>query len=157
MRRLAAAAFAISAVLLSAWPAAAEEQPETKTFAFQQLRAADAATVLRTIVGIRELTASDDHSLEITGEQALVRLATELLSALDALEVVRSQSFATGDDTVIAVIPLSEVSAADAMLSMRKLEIRRIAALDDGPVVVVRDTPDQVALAIDVLDDAASE
>lgn len=152
MHRLAAVGLAIFTTLSSIPFAAAEEQSETRTFALHQMVSPDAATVLSTIAGIRQLNVQHDHNLQATGGPAALRIATELLSALDAPEIAPSQSFTTGDDTVIAVIPLSGISPSDAMLALRELKLQRVAALDRRSVVVVRDTPEQVTRALATLE-----
>ena len=155
MNRLAAVGLAIITILLSTTFVAAEEQPDTRTFTLRHLTSSEAATLLRTIVGVEKISGSDDHTLDATGSQASLHLATELLSALDVPEVVPSQSFTTGNDTVIAVIPLRDILASDAMHMVRELRIQRLVALDKRQVLVVRDTPEQVASVIATLGGSA--
>ena len=151
MNRLAAAALALTS-LVSTLPAVAEQQAETRSFVVAHLRLPDAATVVRTIVGVEHLAAKGERGLEVTGTRAHLQLTAELLAALDVAEIAPTQGMATSDDSVVAVIPLREISSADAMLAMRELEMRRAATLT-GPAaaVVVRDTPERVALAVEAL------
>jgi hypothetical protein len=157
MYRGVAAGFAILMALLSTRLASADDQTDTRTFALHYLRAQDAATIVRTITGIRKLAAPDAHSIEATGTRVALQLTAELLSALDAPEVEPSQTFTTGDETAVAVIPLRDISPSAAMAALRKLQIQRVAASVEPAVVVVRDTPEQVASAIAALDETSSE
>ena len=151
MRQLGASRTAILAILLSTSALGADEPAATATFTLQRIGSKSAATLLRTIVGTRELLLPDDHTLKTTDHRARLELAGELLAAIDTAEIVASQSFTTGDETVIAVVPLRVISPAAAMQAMRKLEIHKIATLAEPPTIVVRDTPEQVTLAVDAL------
>jgi hypothetical protein len=148
---------AVLMVLASSQLLTADDQSTTQRFTLQHMKARDAATVLRTIAGIRQLTAPDDHSLEIVGAETPIQLSAELMRALDTPDVTASQSFTTGDDTVVAVIPLGHVSPADAMMALRKLSLQRIATSLEPDVVVVRDSAEQVAIAIATIDDMSAE
>jgi len=150
MTRLAAAALALM-TLVSTPPAVAEEPAETKSFVLAHLRLPDAATALRTIVGVERLAAKDERSLDVTGTPAHLQLTAELLAALDVAKLALTR-LSTDDDSVIAVIPLHGISSKDAMLAMRELEMRRAASVTEpAAAVVVRDTPERVALAIEAL------
>lgn len=150
MQRIVAG-LAITWVLLAASQASAQ-QAETRTFELQHLRVQHAATVLRSIVGIRLLEVADERTIAITGEPDAALLSTELMTALDTATVVLSRQFTTGDETAVAVIPLRDMSAREAMETLRELQLQRVTAHDGPAVVVVRDTPDRVSSAIAALD-----
>ena len=151
------AGFAILMALLSIRPLSADDQSPSRTFTLQHMTARDAATVVRTIAGIRELTAPDDRTIEVTATEGSIQLAAELLSALDAPKVEPSQTFTTGDETVVSVIPLRNISPSEAMAALREIKIQRVSATGKPAVVVVRDTAEQVELAVEALDETSSD
>lgn len=156
MCRNVRAGLVVLMALLSISLASADDQSDSKSFTLQHLKPRDAATVVRTIAGIRHLAAPDDETIEISGTQVALHLTAELLSALDVPEIDPSQNFTTGDETVVAVIPLRDILPSEAMAALRELRLQRVAALVEPAVVVVRDTADQVKLAIAVLEKASS-
>lgn len=154
MNRFAATVLALT-TLVSALPAVAEEKAETKKFVLEHIQSRDVATAIRTIVGAQRFTAKDEHSLEVTDTRARLQLTAELLAALDVAEMTSTKSLSTDDDSVIAIIPLRDVSPEDIIQTMLELEIRRSATVAQPPVaVVLRDTREQVALALEALDKA---
>ena len=154
MHRLLVAALALTA-LVSTPPVVAEEQTEARTFVLHHIQSRGAATIVRTIVGIPHLAIKDEHTLELTDTRARLELTAELLTALDVEEIAPTKSLPTDDDSVIAIIPLQGASSKDVTQTMLELKIRRSATVAEPPVaVVLRDTPEQVALAKEALDKA---
>ena len=154
MSRIAAAVLVLT-TLVSTLPAVAEEQAETRKFVLTHLQSRDVATAVRTIVGIKHFAIKDEHSLEVTDTRERVQLTAELLAAIDVAEIAPIPGLSTEDDSVVAIIPLRETSAEDVTATMLELKIRRSATVANPAVaVVLRDTPEQVALAREALDRA---
>lgn len=157
MNRFAPAMLVLT-TLVATLPAVAEEQAETRKFVLTHIQSRDVATALKTIVDIQHLAIQDEHSLEVTDTHARVELAAELLAALDVAEIAPTQGLSTGDDSVIAIIPLQEASSKDVIQTMTELKIRRSATVAAQPAaVVLRDTPGQVALAREALHRASGQ
>lgn len=144
----------VAGVALAAFAHAQEETKLTQGFRVERVQAREAQLSLRTLAGAREIAIVDEHRIEVrdTPERLLhVRRIVELLDRA-ATVAEPSAGFEVGDGTVVASYALqhAQPNAASRML-MGEIGIRRVSTAGSIATVLVRDTPEQVEKAIDLL------
>lgn len=141
--------------VLSGCPTLAQDGRSTATLDLRHLSSKDAATLVRTVVGTRDVEMVDDDTLRVTDSAATRRLAETVLEMVEPRED-RAPTVATHrapDGTVLAVVPLREATSRDAMAALQPLRIARTVWLTEPRVVAVRDGEEAVAEALRVLDE----
>lgn len=148
-RLIKAAVLSILTVALGnavATAATEEDERDTREFELENVRAPEAATVLRSIARTRQLEQIDDRRL----------LVTDTLENLEVVErVLQMIDFPSPDDDgfeyftvtagsdVIAGIALRKVAAPGAMSALRRMRVRSVAVINDV-LLILRDTPEQI-------------
>lgn len=132
----------------------ASDAPQTADLRLQQLKPADALTLLRTMVGARQLEIVDEHTIRISDAPETVLLAKTLVELAEHPSEVaeRIPTQKTADGTVVASVRLRRASLKDASAALRsKLAIARMAMNSELSTLMIRDRPDQVAAALDLI------
>ena len=122
----------------------------TREFELGNVQFPEAATVLRTIVGTRQIEQIGDHGLRVTGTPETLEVAERVVQMIDLPTAdsngLESFHVPSGGD-VVAGIGLRNVSAPDAMEVLRILRVSRIATCCYGASMILRDTPEQIEAA----------
>lgn len=147
------------AVTLLAAPAAADEPTattETAEIALHQLEARGALTLLRTIANTRGpgLKLIDEHTVAVTDSAEVVALAKSVVELAENPSDLAGEvtTLAAPDGSVIAAVRLQHAALADVAKALRvEVSIKRFALNEALSTVVVRDTPEQVEAALDVI------
>jgi hypothetical protein len=154
IRRLQLALVLASLPCLVAPARAADEATQELTFHLTQIAARDAATLLRTIAGTKNISGVDDSTIVIRDTPENLDLATAVVGMADTSGATSPEGrLAVSDDTVIASVALEHASARDVMLALRtQVQIARIATLGEKKVFL-RDTDSQITAALKVISD----
>ena len=105
---------------------------------------------------VREIEAVEVHALSIHDTEERRRLAWKVVEMLDRGDDVRfaPATFDAGDGTTLACVSLRHASAHDGMrLLMSQIGIRAVSTVQELDAVLVRDSPEQVAKALQLLAD----
>jgi type II secretory pathway component GspD/PulD (secretin) len=145
------------AVALFAAPATADEPTvttETAEIALHQLEARGALTLLRTIANTRGLKLIDDRTVAVTDSPEVVALAKSVVDLAENPSELAGEvtTHTAPDGSVIASVRLQHAALTDVGKALRtEVSISRMAFNDAMSTVVVRDTPEQVQAALDVI------
>jgi type II secretory pathway component GspD/PulD (secretin) len=145
------------AVALLAAPAAADEPTatsETAEISLQQLDAANALTLLRTIADTRRPKMVDERTVGVTDSPEVVALAKSVVDLAEHPSDAAGEiaTHAAADGSVIAAVRLQHASMADVAGMLRtEVKIHKAAYNQALSTVVVRDTPEQVQAAIELI------
>ena len=128
----------------------AGEQTETAEFRVQRVKAWDGVGVLRAIIGVGGLEVVDERTIRMQGSpenSVLARRVVDMMDGVDAITDVTVHE--VGDDTVLASVLLRHASIKDVMTALRaELQIKRLAAIQKPPLILVRDSPKQIEAAL---------
>lgn len=125
------------------------DETQAVTFSLSNVTIPEAATVLRTIVGVKNLKADDDHTLTVHDTPEKLELAAAVVKMLDATD--DTTPLPAGDGSVIAAVVLNHASSKEVMDELRKeLQIARIATAGEKRVFL-RDTDSQIQAALKVI------
>jgi hypothetical protein len=128
--------------------AAEEEAGQEATFELTGIEAKDAATLVRTIAGIRELRLPDEKTLVIQGTADDRALVTSLLDMAAAPGGAASaERLPASDGSVVVAVLLERAAPADVMTALRQLRVARVVAMEDGRMFL-RDTEGQIEAAL---------
>ena len=132
-----------------AYPA---DETQVVTFTLSHATSPQAATVLRTIVGVKKFEAADDHTITVRDTRENLELAAAVVKMLDTTDdTADTTSLPTGDGSVIAVVVLDRVSSKEVMDALRQeLRIARSATLGEKRIFL-RDTDSQIQAALKVI------
>lgn len=147
---------ALAGLLLGALAGAAEEEQRTEIVPIGRLEAREALLAVRVIAKSREIEAVEAHALSIHDTEERRRLAWKVVEMLDRGDDVRFEpaTFDAGDGTTLACVSLRHASAGDGMrLLMGQIGIRVVASVQELEAVLVRDSPEQVGKALQLLKD----
>lgn len=152
MRLKRAAAFLIASACLTSIAYSADDDSGAVTFNLNNATSRDAATVLRTIAGVKNLQAADEHTITVRGTQEELDLAAAVVKMLDATgDTADTTPLSASDGTVIAAVFLNSASSAEVMDALRQeLQIARIATAGEKRVFL-RDTDNQIQAALKVI------
>ena len=145
------------AVALLAAPAAADQPTaatETAEISLQQLDAASALTLLRTIADTRGPKMVDERTVAITDSPEVVALARSVVDLAEHPSEAAGEiaTHAAADGSVIAAVRLQHASMPDVARMLRtEVKIHKAAYNEALSTVVVRDTPEQVEAAITLI------
>ena len=122
-------------------------------------KAPNAATALRTIADWRQFEIVGDDQIRIQGTPESLTLAQHVLALVDSKADTALTDFTVpSDQSRVSAFRLAHSTPAEAMYALRTvLRISRMVAQDQPALLVVRDTPEQVAAAqalIEILDQA---
>ncbi len=151
-RRLVASSL-VAAALLAA-PATADEPTVTAEIALHQLEAPGALTLLRTIAGTRGLKLIDERTVAVTDSAEVVALAKAVVELAENPSDLGGEVriHTAPDGSVIASMRVQHADLADVGKALRvEVSISRMAFHEALSTVVVRDTPEQVEAARDVI------
>lgn len=146
----------LGGLLLNGPAGAAEEEKRTEILPIARVEAQQALVAVRVIVKVREIEAVETHALSIHDTEERRRLAWKVVEMLDRGDDVRfvPTTFDAGDGTTLACVSLRYASAHDGMrLLMSQIGIKIVASVQELEVVLVRDTPEQVGKALQLLKD----
>ena len=152
MRNKLAVAFVIASTACAASIAYPADETQVLTFSLKNATSSEAATVLRTITGVKNLEASDDHTITVRDTQEKLELAAAVVEMLDATgDTADTTPLSAGDGSIIAAVALNRVSSKEVMVALRKeLKIARIATAGEKRVFL-RDTDSQIQAALEVI------
>ncbi|HET9766892.1 MAG TPA: hypothetical protein VFS60_08590 [Thermoanaerobaculia bacterium] len=153
-RRIVASS--LVAVALLAAPATADQATETAEITLHQLDAPGALTLLRTIANTRGLGLKlvDERTVRVTDSPELVALAKSVVDLAENPSDLAGEvtTLAVPDGSVIAAVHVEHAALKDVGTALRtEVSISRMAFNDTLSTVVVRDTPEQVQAALDVI------
>jgi len=153
MRQKLAIAFvfaSIACITSIAYPA---EETQVLTFTLSHATSREAATVVRTIVGVKKFEVADDHTIMIHDTQKNLDLAAAVVKMLDTTdETADTTPLPAGDGSVIAVVVLDRASSVEVMHALRQeLRIARIATLGEKRIFL-RDTDSQIQAALKAIE-----
>ena len=146
------AALVLSSVALTAGFAAGA--PVTVIMNLERLKAKDGAIMLRAIAGVRRLDIVDEQTIRITDSAEAVQLARTVLAMAELPNVVAEEipTRSVSDGSVIASVQLQRTSPPEVLRALRQeAGIRRIATNIEPSTVIVRDEPDKVVAALDLI------
>lgn len=147
---------ALAGLLFGALAGAAEEEKRTEIVPIARLEAREALLAVRVMAKSREIEAVEAHALSIHDTEERRRLAWKVVEMLDRGDDVRFEpaTFDAGDGTTLACVSLRHASAGDGMrLLMGQIGIRVVASVQELEAVLVRDSPEQVGKALQLLKD----
>ena len=152
MRHKLAIAFAIASIACITNIAYSTDETQVATFTLSHAAGRDAATILRSIVGVK-LEAADDHSLTVRDTKENLDLATAVVKMLDTTDGTADTTPLPADDgSVIAAVVLDRASSVEVMDALRlELRIARIATAGEKRIFL-RDTDSQIQAALKVIE-----
>jgi hypothetical protein len=145
----------IACVIAStAWTASIASAGETQavTFNLRHATSFEAATVLRTIVFVKDLTLADDHTLTVHDTQKQLDLAAAVVTMLDTTDdTAATAPLSVDDGSLIATVVLHHASSQEVMAALRQeLHFARVATAS-AKRILLRDTESQVQAALKVI------
>ena len=146
----------LASLLLCALAGAAEEEKRTEVVPIARIEAQQALLAVRVMAKVREIEAVEAHALSIHDTEERRRLAWKVVEMLDRGDDARfvPATFDAGDGTTLACVSLRHASAHDGMrLLMGQIAIRAVASVQELEAVLVRDSPEQVGKALQLLAD----
>jgi len=152
MREKLAVAIVIASTAWTADAAYPADETRAVTFQLKHSTSPDAATVLRSIAGVKDLEFPGDHAITVRDTPARLELAAAVVKMLDAADdAVETAPLSADDGSVIATVVLSRASAQEVMAALRReLHFARIA-MAGGKRILLRDTKSQVQAALTVI------
>ncbi len=140
----------IACITNAAYPA---DETQVVTFTLSHAASRDAATILRSIVGVKKFETADDHSLTVRDTRENLDLATAVVKVLDtADDTAETTSLPAGDGSVIAAVVLDRASSKEVMDTLRQeLRLARSATLGEKRIFL-RDTDSQIQAALKVIE-----
>jgi hypothetical protein len=152
MRQKLAIACVIASIVCITNIAYPADETQVVTFSLNHATSRDAATVLRTIVGVKKFEAVDDHTITVRDTQENLDLATAVVKMLDATDdTADTTPVPAGDGSVIAAVVLDRASSKEVLDALRlELRIARIATAGEKRIFL-RDTDSQIQAALKVI------
>jgi hypothetical protein len=147
---------ALAGLVLGGFAGAAQEEKRTEVIPIARVEARQALLPVRILAKVREIEAVEAHALSIHDTEERRRLAWKVVEMLDRGDDVRfvPATFDAGDGTTLACLSLRHASASDGMrLLMGQIGIRCVAVVQELEAVLVRDSPEQVGKALQLLTD----
>ena len=156
MRRKLAVAFVIASAACSTCTTSAvyaADETQAMTFSLSNATSREAATVLRTIAGIRNLEAADDHNITVRDTREQLELAEAVVKMLEATgDAADTTPLPAGDGSVIVAVDLNSASSGDVIVALQKeLQIARSAGVGEKRIFL-RDTDSKVQAALKVIE-----
>lgn len=153
MRHKLAIAFVIASTACITNIAYPADEAPVATFTLSHADSRQAATVVRTIVGVRKFEAVDDHTIRVHDTKENLDLAAAVVKMLDTTDdQVDTTPLPAGDGSVIAVVVLDRASSVEVMHALRQeLQIARIATSGEKRIFL-RDTDSQIQAALKVIE-----
>ena len=133
-----------------AYPA---DETQAITFSLNNATSREAATVLHTIAGTKNLEAADDHTITVRDTQEKLELATAVVKMLDTTDgSADTTPLSAGDGSVIVAVILKHASSGEVIVALQKeLQIARSAGAGEKRVFL-RDTDSRVQAALKVIE-----
>lgn len=152
MRQKLAIAFVIASIACITNIAYPADETQVVTFNLSHATSREAATVLRTIVGVRKFEVVDDHTFTVRDTQENLELAAAVVKMLDSTDdTADTAPLPAGNGSVIAVVILDHASSVEVMDALRvELRIARIATAGEKRIFL-RDTDSQIQAALKVI------
>ena len=147
-----AVALAIAGTAWTASLAYPADETHAVTFSLSHATSPQAATVLRTIAGAKDLEFPDERSITVRDTPEKLALAAAVVNMLDAPDdAAETAPLTAGDSSVIATVVLKRASEQDVMVALRKeLHFARFATAG-GKRILLRDTDSQVQAALKLI------
>ena len=119
----------------------------------------NAATALRTIADARQFKIVADDLIRIQGTPEHLELAEHVLALVDSGTDTALTAFTVpSDQSRVSAFRLEHIAPREAMKALREvLRISKVASQEEPALMIVRDTPEQVAASqalIEILDQA---
>lgn len=152
MRHKLAIVFVIASAACITNIAYPTDEAQVVTFSLSHATSRDAATVLRTIVGVKKFEIADDHTIAVRDTRENLELVTAVVKMLDTTgDTADTTPLPAGDGSVIAAVALDRASSVEVMdVLRRELRIARIATVGEKKVFL-RDTDSQIQAALKVI------
>ena len=152
MRHKLAVAFVIASTACTVGIGYPADETQAATFTLNNVTSRDAATVLRTIAGVKKFEAVDDHTITVRDTQENLELAAAVVKMLDTTgDTADTTPLPAGDGSVIAAVVLDRASSVEVMdVLRRELRIARIATAGEKRLFL-RDTDSQIQAALKVI------
>jgi hypothetical protein len=153
MRHKTAVAFVIASTAFTASIAYAADETQAVTFSLSSATSPEAATVLRTIAGVKYVEAADDHTITARDTPEKLQLATAVVKMPDTRDgTADTPPLSAGDGSVIVAVALNRASSGEVIVALQKeLQIARSAGAGEKRVFL-RDTESQVQAALKVIE-----
>ena len=135
---------------VAASPCLASDEPVTVKVTLEQLKGPDAATILRSIAGVRGVDVVDDRTVQVTDEADTVELAKVVIGLAEHPSAVDEvQMHSVSDGTSVVSVHLDKTPVHEVMAALRqKVAIKRVAGNDGMSSIILRDTPEQVEASL---------
>lgn len=135
-------------------PALSAEETVTADLSLARLQAMDAIVILRSLTGSHGLQVVDEHTVKVTDSAATVELVKVVLDVAehpsDASDTVPTRELADG--SVVFCVRLQHAPVKDVAQALRKeVRVTRLAIEMELATVMVRDTPERAASALEVI------
>ena len=131
-------------------PSSAPEM-ESLHFKLEYIQAKHAVTVLRSIVGLKNIEAVNEREIKITESAeyaSTVRAVVEMIDVAPGQEPTMETLQVESDQTVIARSMLPPSMVRETMMELRKqIGAKHVAAVENPPLVILRDSPERVQAA----------
>ena len=152
MRRQLAVALAIAGAAWTVNAAYPADEIHAVTFSLNHATSPEAATVLRTIAGVKDLEFPSDNAITVRDTQERLALAAAVVKMLDSADDAAEMAPLSADDgSVIATVVLKRASEQEVMLALRKeLHFARFATAGEKRILL-RDTASQVQAALKLI------
>jgi hypothetical protein len=148
-RVLLLVASSLSLPLGASW---ADGPVETVRLTLKELKPEDALGLLRVMVDARRLSMGDDHGVSMTDTAANIELARKLIDMVENPGAEAFRQLSVADGTVIASVRLRHASVRDVGSALRaEADVARIAMNVPLSTVVVRDSPERIKAALEVI------
>jgi hypothetical protein len=135
----------------------AEEKATQRKFTLTTITGVEAATLLRTIAEVREISSIEDHAIVAGGSPETVALAGDVIKLVESPTTTADDRLPTDNGWVVVKVPLEHVSSRDVMMALRtELKIARLVTLDDK-TIVLRDTDAQISSALELIEKMEKE
>lgn len=148
MRHKLAIAFVIASTACITNIAYPADETQVATFSLNHATSLQAATVVRTIVGVRKFEAVDDHTIKVHDTRENLELTAAVVKMLNTTD--DTSPLPAGNDSVIVAVVLERTSSVEAMNALRELRIARIATAGEKRIFL-RDTDSQIQAALEVI------
>ena len=121
MRHKLAVAFVIACTTCATSIAYPADETQAVTFSLNNATSREAATVLRTIAGVKNLEIDDDHTITVRDTQEKLELAAAVVKMLDATEdTADATPLTTSDGSVIVAVFLNRATSGEVIVALQK-------------------------------------
>ena len=152
MRHKPAIAFVIASIACITNIAYPTDGAQVVTFSLSHVASRDAATILRSIVGVKNFEIADNHTITVRDTRENLELVAAVVKMLDTTDdTADTTPLPASDGSMIASVVLDCADSKEIIDAVRsELRIARIATLGEKRVFL-RDTDSQIQAALEVI------